>query len=426
MYLIDKLDNGIKVVMESIPYVNSVSIGVIVNTGSINENKYNNGVSHFIEHMLFKGTKNKTAKEIAETIDNIGGQINAFTGKESTCYYTRVLDRHCDIGIEVLADMLNNSLFKEEEIEKEKTVITEEINMYLDSPDDLVSELLNESMFENTTLAYPILGTEKSILSLKRESIMEYFYKYYSPREIVISLSGNIDTKETLKKLNYCFGNFNNKVKENNNCITSNNNYQFTNKIKNIKKDTEQLNLCIGFNGVSTDSDYMESMLVMNNVFGGSMSSRLFQKIREDLGLAYSIYSYPSAYKNTGIFTIYAGLNPSHMINVIRYIEEEIKYIKKNLISKDQLKKSKDQLKANYILGMEGTFDRMYEIGKSLSLLDRVQSPDEIMGKIDKVSMEDIESLVNIVFNKENINISYVGEVDNQNIIHEEMKKILF
>ena len=298
--------------------------------------------------------------------------------------------------------------------------------MYIDSPEDLVSELLNESMFENATLAYPILGTEKSILSLKRESIMEYFYKYYSPREIVISLSGNIDTKETLKKLNYCFGNFNNKVKENNNCITSNNNYQFTNKIKNIKKDTEQLNLCIGFNGVSTDSDYMESMLVMNNIFGGSMSSRLFQKIREDLGLAYSIYSYPSAYKNTGIFTIYAGLNPSHMINVIRYIEEEIKYIKKNLISKDQLKKSKDQLKANYILGMEGTFDRMYEIGKSLSLLDRVQSPDEIMGKIDKVSMEDIESLVNIVFNKENINISYVGEVENQNIIHEEMKKILF
>ena len=298
--------------------------------------------------------------------------------------------------------------------------------MYIDSPDDLVSELLNESMFENTPLAYPILGIEKSILNLNRKNIMEYFYKYYNPKEIVISLSGNIDTKETLKKLNYHFGSFNNKVKENNNCIIPNNNYRFTNKIKNIEKDTEQLNLCIGFEGVSIDSTYMEPMLAMNNVFGGSMSSRLFQKIREDLGLAYSIYSYPSAYKNTGILTIYAGLNPTHMVNVIRYIEEEIKYIKKNLISKNQLERSKDQLKANYILGMEGTFDRMYEIGKSLSILDRVQSPDEIMRKIDKVSMEDIESLVNIVFNQENINISYVGEVKNQNKIDEEIKKILF
>ena len=195
MYLIDKLDNGIKVVMESISHVNSVSIGVIINNGSINENIYNNGVSHFIEHMLFKGTNNRTAKEIAETIDNIGGQLNAFTGKESTCYYTKVLDRDYKIGIEVLADMLNNSLFKKEEIEKEKTVITEEINMYLDSPEDLVGELLNELMFENTSLAYPILGTEKSILNLNKENITDYLYQHYDPKEIVISLSGNIDTK---------------------------------------------------------------------------------------------------------------------------------------------------------------------------------------------------------------------------------------
>lgn len=426
MYLIDKLDNGIKVVMESIPYVNSVSIGVIVNNGSVNENEYNNGVSHFIEHMLFKGTKNRTAKEIAESIDNIGGQLNAFTGKESTCYYTRVLDRDCNIGIEILADMLNNSLFKEEEIEKEKTVITEEINMYLDSPEDLVSELLNELTFKGTTLSYPILGTEKSILNLNKKNIEQYFYKYYNPTNIVISLSGNMDTKETLKVLNNYFGSFNNGFIENENHIKPNNNYQFNNKIKGIKKDTEQLNFCIGLEGVNIASDYMESMLVMNNVFGGSMSSKLFQRIREDLGLAYSVYSYLSSYKDTGLFTIYAGLNPSNIVNVVKHIEEEIKEIKGNLISKDQLKRSKDQLKGNYILGMEGTFDRMYETGKSLSLLNRVQSPEEIIRRIEQVSMEDIETLVNMVFNKEKINIAYVGELENQNTIEKEIKKILF
>lgn len=426
MYLIDRLDNGIRVVMEDIPYVNSVSIGIIIDNGSVKEDKHNNGVSHFIEHMIFKGTKNRTAKVIAESIDNIGGQLNAFTGKESTCYYARVLDSHSNIAIEVLADMLNNSLFSIEEIEKEKTVIAEEINMYLDSPEDLVYELLNEIIFEKTSLGHPILGTEDSIGSLNREEILKYFYKHYSSENIVISLAGNIDTKETLKLLNYHFGNFNTKPMADDNSIVVGNTFNFTNNIKGIKKDTEQLNLCIGLEGVNIASDHMESLLVMNNVFGGSMSSRLFQKIREDLGLAYSVYSHPSPYKDTGIFTIYAGLNPAHLIKVIKHIEEDIKYMKSNLISQNELNKSKEQLKGNYILGMEGTFDRMYEIGKSLSLLNRVQSPEEILRRIDKVNMDDIESLVNFIFNKEKINIAYVGELKNHTIIENEMKNILF
>ncbi len=422
MYLIDKLDNGIRVVMEKIPYVNSVSIGIIVNSGSREEDKHNNGISHFIEHMLFKGTQKRTAKDIAEAIDNIGGQLNAFTSKESTCYYAKVLYNHIDIAIDVLADMFTNSIFSESDIEKEKAVIIEEINMYLDSPEDMVNDLLNEIMFESTTLGRPILGTEEIIRNLSREEIINYFNYNYRPENIVISIAGNIDTKEVFKMLNYHFGNFN-ITNEKNNKI--NNIYSFSNKLKGINKNTEQLNFCIGMEGLPIISPNIESLLVLNNIFGGSMSSRLFQRIREDLGLAYAVESYLSAYKDTGILTIYAGLHPSQLLKTVKHIEKEIDEIRNNIISKDELDKSKEQLKGSYVLGMEGTFSRMYEIGKSLSIFDKVQSPDEILSKIDKVSIDEIEEIINIVFNKEKINIAYVGDIENQRITEEKIKNIL-
>ncbi|CAK7043604.1 pitrilysin family protein [Tissierella carlieri] len=423
MYLIDKLDNGIRVVMEKIPYVNSVSIGIIINNGSIKEDKHNNGISHFIEHMLFKGTKKRTAKDIAETIDNIGGQLNAFTSKESTCYYAKVLYNHIDIAIDVLGDMLTNSIFSESDIEKEKAVIIEEINMYLDSPEDMVNDLLNEIMFENTSLGRPILGTEETIKNLSREKIIDYFINNYRPENIVISLAGNIDTKEVFKMLNYHFGNFNNSNKK---IYEINSIYNFTNKMKGINKNTEQLNFCIGMEGVPVTSEYVEGLLVLNNIFGGSMSSRLFQKIREDLGLAYAVESYPSSYKDIGILTIYAGLHPSQLLKTVKHIENEMNDIRNNIISKDELDKSKEQLKGSYVLGMEGTFSRMYEIGKSLSIFNMVQSPDEILNKIDKVSIDNIKEIIGIIFNREKINIAYVGDIENQNIIEDKIKNILF
>lgn len=423
MYLIDKLDNGIRVVMEKIPYVNSVSIGIIINNGSIKEDKHNNGISHFIEHMLFKGTKKRTAKDIAEAIDNIGGQLNAFTSKESTCYYAKVLYNHIDIAIDVLGDMLTNSIFSESDIEKEKAVIIEEINMYLDSPEDMVNDLLNEIMFENTSLGRPILGTEETIKNLSREKIIDYFINNYRPENIVISLAGNINTKEVFKMLNYHFDNFNNSNKK---IYEINSIYNFTNKIKGINKNTEQLNFCIGMEGVPVTSEYVEGLLVLNNIFGGSMSSRLFQKIREDLGLAYAVESYPSSYKDIGILTIYAGLHPSQLLKTVKHIENEMNDIRNNIISKDELDKSKEQLKGSYVLGMEGTFSRMYEIGKSLSIFNMVQSPDEVLNKIDKVSVNNIKEIISIIFNREKINIAYVGDIENQNIIEDKIKNILF
>lgn len=424
MYIIDRLNNGIQVVMEKIDYVNSVAIGVIIKNGSIHENINNNGVSHFIEHMLFKGTKNRNAREIAESIDNIGGQLNAFTGKEQTCFYAKVLDQHLPIAIDVLGDMLSNSLFIEEEIQKEKGVIIEEINMYLDEPEDLVYELLNELMFKNTSLEYPILGNEASVSSLNRESIINYFHDKYNAEDIVISLAGKFDPKETMKLLNDNFNNFKKEKSRLTEELPSK--YMFKNNIKGIDKKIEQLNFCIGLEGVDSKSDDIHPTLVMNNIFGGSMSSRLFQSIREDKGLAYSVYSILSPMENTGIFSIYAGLKSTQLIKVVKLIKAEIEYIKRQLITKEELNMSKEQFKGNYILGTEGTFSRMFENGKSLSLLGKIESPEEVIKKIDRVNMEDIERVVRDIFNKEKINIAYVGQIKDATNTEKQLAEILF
>lgn len=424
MYLIDKLDNGIRVVMEKIPYVNSVSIGIIVDCGSVNENEYNYGISHFIEHMLFKGTVKRNSKEIAETIDNIGGQLNGFTGKENTIYYAKVLNNHLEIAIDVLSDMINNSLFNEEDITKEKSVIIEELNMYLDSPEDLAVELLNKIMFEGTSLEHPIIGTEENIKNINRTDILNYFYSNYLPENIIISVAGNIDEKECLKLLNYYFGTYKPSERYYTDKIEINNKYEFTNKLDYIDKDTEQLNFCIGMEGLPITSSNMEALLVLNNIFGGSMSSRLFQRIREDLGLAYSIETFPSSFKKTGTLNLYLGLHPDQILKSVKVISEEINFIKRNLISNDELRKSKEQLKGSYVLGMENTFNRMYEIGKSLLLFNRVFSQKEILDRIDSISMENIKEVCSIVFNREKFNIAYVGNIEK---VHEdEIKNILF
>lgn len=422
MYIIDKLDNGIKVVMEKIDYVNSVTIGVLIDNGSIREDQSNNGVSHFIEHMLFKGTKNRTPKQIAESIDDIGGQLNAFTGKEQTCYFAKILDQHLPIAIDVLGDMLNNSLFNSEDITKEMGVIIEEINMYQDTPEDLVFELLSDLMFEGTSLELPILGTAESISKLNRDNILEYFYKNYSPKDMIISLAGKFDSKEVMKRLNESFGQFNKEHMGNLEKIYAKPNYK--NKIKGIRKNIEQLNVCLGLDAVSSISEDVQPLLVMNNVFGGSMSSRLFQKIREERGLVYAIDSHLSTYDNTGNFTIYAGLNEEYLIEVMELVNAEMDYMKKNLITSEELRKSKEQLKGGYILGMEGTFNRMFEIAKSMSLLNRIESPKEILERIDNVTMDDIERIVNIVFDKNKLNIAYVGELNNVNQTEEKIKNI--
>lgn len=410
MYTKHKLNNGIRIVTEDIPYVKSVSIGLWVEAGSRYESKMNNGISHFIEHMLFKGTKNRSAKKIAEDIDSIGGQLNAFTSKECTCYYAKVLDSHLDIAIDVLSDMLFNSIFDEKEIMKEKSVVTEEINMYEDSAEELAHDLLSQTIFDNHPLSFPILGKKNTIANINRKSILEYFNLYYSPENLVISVVGNIDEEQVLNLLEEKFGDWKNSIKD----IPNSPKPPFVKRnFISKEKDTEQLHLCVGLEGVQESSDSLYSLLVLNNLFGGSMSSRLFQRVREDKGLAYSIYSYPSTYKDTGTFTIYAGLNPKEIINLSEIIIQEIMNIKKNNFSSDEIYKSKEQLKGNYILGLESTSSRMSALGKSELLRGKVNTQREIINKIDEVSKRSINDLIEKIFNYNKMNIAYVGKLEN-------------
>lgn len=421
MYFEDRLDNGIKVVMEKIPIAKSVSIGVFVNASIIKEDKQINGISHFIEHMLFKGTKNRSAIEIAQAIDSIGGQINAYTSTEYTCYYIKVLDKHLPLAIELLSDMITNSLFDEEEINKEKGVVKEEIKMYLDSPEDVTYDLLSEMMFEGTPLSLPILGSYDTVDNLNRETILEFYNKNYLANDMVISIAGNFDYNGTFKLLNDSFRSVPAKNKVEDLSINPN----FKQKVDGCYKDIEQLNFCIGMKGIKRDSDDIYPLLIMNNIFGGSMSSRLFQRIREERGLVYSIYSHIASFKDTGIFTIYAGLGREQLIEVVQLIRKNIEDMKKNLITKDELERSKEQLKGNYILGLEGTFSRMLDLGKSKLLLNRIVTLDEVLEKIDRVEMDDIERVVHKVFNKDKYNIAYVGNVNNKEKINNQLKEIL-
>jgi len=402
-----KLENGLRVVYEKIPYVRSVSVGIWAGTGSRYETVENNGISHFIEHMMFKGTTKRNAKEIAESIDNIGGQINAFTGKECTCYYTKTLDENIDIAMDVLADMFFNSKFDERDIDLERRVILEEIKMYEDSPEELVHDMLSETVWDKDTLGYPILGTEKSLNRIDRTGMRDYVKRNYTPSNCVISVSGNFNEDALRDLIEKYFGYWNSDFDGRREFDRA----EFVNNVSIREKDTEQVHICMGFNGIEQGNENLYTLLAVNNIFGGGMSSRLFQKIREEKGLVYSIYSYPSAYKNAGLFTIYAGMNPENLEQVVDMILEEINELKRNYISKEELEKSKNQLKGSHILSLESTSSRMNSIGKSEILLGYVYTPEEILKKIDNIDMDRVVKVVDSIFNADFFGFTAVGNI---------------
>lgn len=407
MYKLKTLANGVRIVTEYIPYVRSVSLGIWVNTGSRNENRNNNGISHFIEHMLFKGTQKRSAKDIAESIDSIGGQLNAFTAKEYTCYYTKTLDSHIDLAIDVLADMLFNSRIDPKDIDVERKVILEEINMYEDSPEELVHDILSETVWAGNPLGYPILGTKESLNSIDQQEIRRYMDENYTPMNTVIAIAGNFDFDKVVGILEQKFANW--EIKNDKQTIYPDT--EFIHQISYKPKETEQTHICIGFEGIKQGDNSIYDLLVVNSIFGGGMSSRLFQKIREEKGLAYSVYSYPSSYKNAGMFTIYAGMSPSQVGEVLRLVREEIQLLKENKISEEELVKAKEQLKGSYILGLESTSSRMNSIGKSELLLKKIKTPDEILDRINQISLESVFYIIDKIFNNKKMSASVVGAI---------------
>ena len=402
-----QMPNGLRIVAESIPSVRSIAFGIYVKNGSRNEKKETNGISHFIEHMFFKGTEKRQASDIADEMDAIGGQMNALTSKEYTCYYTRTLDSHFDIALDILSDMFFNSKFDDQEIQKERGVIIEEINMYDDLPDELVHEILQSSIWQDSALGYPILGDASTISTFNNSTFKAFYHSNYHPHNTVIALAGNFEIDEAAKKIEQYFGQFDRQHSYEKPSLKT----EYKPCVVTKEKDVEQVHISFGFPSIPLGSEEAYDLAVLNTIFGSGMSSRLFQKIREEHGLAYSVYSANSSYTDTGLYYIYAGLNRSHTEKTIQLVLEEIKRLEDEPIGEEQLARTKEQLKSNYLLSQESTSTRMSNLGRGMIMLNRILTPEEIIRKIESVTTERIDDLVKRIFKLEQMSFSAVGNI---------------
>nr|WP_205516512.1 pitrilysin family protein [Paenibacillus sp. SYP-B3998] len=391
--------------MEQIPTFRSVTFGIWVKTGSRNEKSEVNGISHFIEHMLFKGTERHSAKDIAEIFDGIGGNVNAFTSKEYTCYYAKVLDEHLPMAMDVLSDMFFNSTFDEGELEKEKNVIFEEISMYEDTPDDLVHDLVAKAAYGTHPLGLTILGTQNNLSAMKSDDLRNYMKHFYNTENTVLSIAGNID--DSVRELiEQHFGGFDQSGNE-----TEYDAPNFLSDLVFHAKKTEQNHICLSLPGLSLQEENLYPMVLLNNAIGGGMSSRLFQEIREKRGLAYSVYSYHSSHIDSGMFTIYTGTAPKQTDEVLKVTLELLHDISINGMTDSELKKGKEQLKGSLILSLESTSSRMNRYGKNELMTGKHYSLDEMIERIESVQMEHIRELTKKLFSAP-FALSMVGNSD--------------
>lgn len=409
-YQKSKLSNGIRVVSEKIPYVKSVAVGIWVGAGSRLETEETSGISHFIEHLYFKGTDKRSAKAIAESLDSVGGQLNAFTSKEQTCYYAKVLDEHLDLALDVLADMFFNSKFEEKEINKEREVIKEEIKMYEDTPDELIHDIFSQTIWADHPLGRPVLGTEETISGFKRDDILKYIMDNYTTDNIVVALAGNVDHEKILPDLEKLFSTKSpNSLRKN--LVPPKNKNQFY----SLYKETSQVQICLGTPGLPQEHPKIYPLYILNSILGGGLSSRLVQEIREDRGLAYSVYSYHSAFSDAGLFTFYAGTRPDNYEKVVQLIMAETVKISKKGITDQELQKAKEQLKGNLYLGLESVGSRMTRLGRNELSLGRFVTPEESVKKIASVDREQVQELAQELFVPEKFTMATIGPIKENN-----------
>jgi len=400
----DVLPSGLRVVVEELPYVHSAAIGIWVGTGSKHELPENMGVSHFLEHMLFKGTKNRTAKEIAESLEAVGGQLNAFTGKEHTCFYAKVLSEDFDLAAEILSDMFLNSLFTAEDIKKEKNVILEEIKMYEDTPEDLVNDMLATIVWPDQPLGQPVIGTMATVSQTKRREMLAFFKSHYTPENVVISVAGNIKREQVVAKFSSLFRGFRHKK-----LPAAAESLAVGNGSRFLRKDIEQVHLCLGAPGLSQNDPDLYVLQILNNILGGGVSSRLFQEIREERGLTYSIYSYHSVYAQTGLLCIYAGTSYESSAEVMETILREILDIRERGVSAEELRRSKQQIKGTLLLGLESVSGRMTRLGRSEISLGKIVTVEEIIDRVMQVTSESVLQMADRIFQPEKLSLAVIG-----------------
>ena len=387
-----KLKCGTTLIMDKTDYVQSAALGIWVRTGAADENDSISGMSHYIEHMMFKGTDNRTAKEIASDVDKIGGMFNAFTGKEATCYYIKTLSSNIYAGADILLDMLTGSRFDQEEMDKERKVICEEIKMVKDSPDDDVYDTISELVASGNPLGRSILGTPESLAGIDRAKLTEYYSEKYARDSIVIAVAGNFDEERIAELFESRLTSLREKKVAKDFTLK-----QYRQSFDVKVRDIEQTHICLATPGISMADDKYYAFVLMNSIFGGSMSSRLFQNIREEKGLAYTVCSMNVFSSYTGFFSIYAGVAHDKAEATLDAVKHELEMLKKDGVTAEELSMAKEQVKSSYIFGLENINSRMFSIGKNKLLLDRVYSPEEVLSEFDKVTQDDIKQAAELI-----------------------------
>ena len=401
----DVFDNGVRVVTEKMSSVRSVSIGVWVNVGSRDEEPGEEGFSHFIEHMVFKGTRRRSAEAISREIDGMGGELNAFTSRECTTFYAKMLDESLEQGIDLLADIFHHSLFDAKELTKEKRVILEEIRMVEDDPEDYLHDLHTKKVFRRHPLGRPILGEVSTITALRRAQLLSYRSRYYRPTEVVIAVAGNFSHGRLLKRLSSAFGGEWGEPTRSVNRIPP----VIEAGVYVRSKQLEQAHLCVGMKGVSHMDKDRYGVYALNAILGGGVSSRLFQEIREKRGLAYAIYSSPQCFTDSGLFIVYAGARAEMAPRVLGVVLTEVKRLKESPVGRAELERAKNQLKGNLMLGLESTSSRMSHAAKDEMHFGRAISVKETMADIDKVSVDQLWRLSQDLFDERYLSVTALG-----------------
>ncbi len=400
------LSNGIRVITEKIPYVHSVSTGIWLSVGSRDEQAEERGLTHFIEHMFFKGTNRRNALDIAKELDSVGGFANAFTSKEHVCIHAKVLDRHLPLVVDVLTDIFTDSIFDAEEVEKEQQVILQEIRMIEDTPDEYVHILFQEMFWEGSSLGLPIYGSMDSVASFNRDDVLRYVSRF-APERVVISATGNLEHErfvdlvaKQMERWEQPRNPLSRKTPENNHAVQV------------IKKDLEMVHLCLGMHGSSQIEESRFACYLFNAILGSSMSSRLFQEIREKRGLAYSVYSFANSHEDTGLLGIYAGVTAENVKETLEVIYEQLSLLAEQPISEAELASAKEQLKGSMYINAESTDSRMNRMAKNEFLFGRYVPFEESEEKINRVTVQEIQSWFRRAFTPDRLALMLFGPVE--------------
>jgi predicted Zn-dependent peptidase len=401
------LANGVRVITESMPYVRSASLGIWADVGSAAERHDQRGISHLVEHMLFKGTESRSAREIAETMDGVGGNLNAFTDKEATCYYAKVIDHHVPLAVDVLTDMFLHSTFDPAELAKEQKVVLEEIRMYDDAPDDMIHDLFVRTMWSGSNLGEPTIGYAETVSSLSRDDLREHMRLRYCPDRVVFAAAGNVDHEALVSLAERAFAGFEGRADS-----PAPERPKLTPASFVKTKDTEQAYVVLGTQGLSVRDDRRYALSVLDTILGGGMSSRLFQEVREKRGLAYSVYSFQQGYRDAGLFGVSAGTSPASVQECVDVIVDELARMAESGPTEAELTLAKEHIKGSLTLSLEASAGRMIRLGRSEFNFGRLISIEEIEREVDAVDYESVVALARELFSPESLGLCVLGPVE--------------